>query len=54
MRKRLCTGQSMTEYLVVTSLLAIAVAIGPHSPLERLFDAFAEHYQQFTREVSRP
>lgn len=48
------TGQSATEYLVVVALLAIALALGPDSPLELLFRAFAERYQHFTHAMSRP
>jgi len=48
------SGQSATEYLVVVALLAIALAIGPDSPLELLFRAFAERYQNFTHAMSRP
>jgi hypothetical protein len=54
MRTRRCSGQSMTEYLILTSLLAIALAIGPDSPLEQLFKAFADRYQRFSQEVSHP
>jgi hypothetical protein len=47
-------GQSAVEYLAVVSLLALALAIGPDSPLEQLFRAFADHYQKFTYAMSRP
>ncbi len=47
-------GQSSAEYLIVVSLLALALTIGPDSVLEQLFRAFAEHYQKFTYAMSRP
>ena len=47
-------GQSALEYLIVVSLLALVLAIGPDSVLEQLFRAFADHYQKFTYSMSRP
>ena len=47
-------AQSSVEYLIVLSLLALALAIGPDSALEQLFRAFADHYQKFTYAMSRP
>jgi len=47
-------GQSLAEYLIVLSLVSMALAVGPNSPLERLFDALGERYQRFTAEVSKP
>lgn len=47
-------GQSAVEYLVVVSLLALALAIGPDSALETLFRAVSERYQMFTYAMSRP
>lgn len=47
-------GQSSVEYLIVVSLLALALSIGPDSALEQLFRAFADHYQKFTYAMSRP
>lgn len=47
-------GQSLAEYLVVLSLVSMALAVGPNSPLERLFDALGDRYQRFTAEVSKP
>jgi hypothetical protein len=47
-------GQSSTEYLVVVSLLAIALALGPNSPLEQLVRAFGDQYQRFSHAMSRP
>lgn len=44
----------MAEYLVVLSLVALALSTGPDSPLERLFEAMGERYQRFSTEVSRP
>jgi hypothetical protein len=49
-----CNGQSAVEYLVVVGLLSMALTIGPNSPLEQLFRAFAERYQSFTYSMSRP
>lgn len=47
-------GQSLAEYLVVLSLVSMALAVGPNSPLEQLFDALGDRYQRFTTEVSKP
>ena len=47
-------GQSAVEYLVVVSLLALALAVGPDSALESLFRAIGERYQTFTYAMSRP
>lgn len=47
-------AQSSVEYLIVVSLLAMALLIGPDSALEQLFRAFADHYQKFTYAMSRP
>jgi hypothetical protein len=38
----------------VLSLVSMALAVGPNSPLEQLFDAFGDRYQRFTTEVSKP
>lgn len=51
---RTSAGQSAVEYLVVLSLLALALVVGPDSALERLFRAFAEQYLQFSYAMSRP
>lgn len=47
-------GQSTAEYLVIVSLVALAVAIGPGSALEQLFGAIAQRYAAFTYAISRP
>lgn len=47
-------GQSLAEYLIVLSLVSMALAVGPNSPLEQLFDALGDRYQRFTAEVSKP
>jgi len=47
-------GQSSVEYLVVLALLSLALVVGPDSPLEQVFRAFAQRYQQFTYAISRP
>ncbi len=47
-------AQSSVEYLIVLSLLALALTIGPDSALEQLFRAFDDHYQKFTYAMSRP
>ena len=52
--KRRQRGQSITEYLLVAALLVMALAAGPGSALERLFDALGERYERFTHEASRP
>jgi hypothetical protein len=53
-RVSVLAGQSLAEYLVVLSLVSMALAVGPNSPLERLFDALGDRYQRFTAEVSKP
>ena len=58
-RTRVCTracvgGQGSVEYLVVLSLLSLALVVGPDSPLEQVVRAFADRYQQFTYAMSRP
>jgi hypothetical protein len=52
--RRRARAQSSVEYLIVLSLLALALSIGPDSALEQLFRAFADHYQKFTYAMSRP
>jgi hypothetical protein len=52
--KRFCEGQAMPEYLIVLSLLSFALLIGPDSPLEGLFTAFADYYSRFSYATSRP
>lgn len=47
-------GQSAVEYLVVVSLLALALVVGPESALERVFRAFADQYTKFSYAMSRP
>lgn len=47
-------GQSAVEYLMVVSLLSLALAVGPESALERLFRAFSDQYTKFTYAMSRP
>lgn len=51
---RAAAGQSAVEYLVVVSLLALALVIGPDSALEQLFRAFADQYLKFSYAMSRP
>ena len=52
-RRRL-RGQSLLEYLLVVGLTVIVLAIGPNSPLQRVFDAFGQRYQSYTEAMSRP
>ncbi len=47
-------GQSTAEYLVIVSLVALALAIGPNSALEQLFGAIAQRYAALTYAISRP
>jgi hypothetical protein len=47
-------GQSLAEYLVILSLVVLALAAGPDSPLERLFEAIGDRHQRFSTEISRP
>ena len=53
-RRRAQAGTTATEYLIVASLLAIAIAIGAERPLEQLARTIADHYQRFTYAVSLP
>ncbi|MCO5108384.1 MAG: hypothetical protein M9907_15080 [Burkholderiaceae bacterium] len=54
MRSRTQGGQSMLEYLIVLMLFVLALTAGPHSPLERLFEAFGDRYERFTHAMSMP
>ena len=47
-------GQTAFEYLVVLSLLALALVLGPDSPLEQLFGALHTRFESFTYALSRP
>lgn len=47
-------GQAAIEYLIVVALLALALTIGPQSPLEQLFRAVADRYERFSYALSRP
>lgn len=47
-------GQSAAEVLVVVALLSLALTIGPESPLEQVFRAFADRYARFSYAISRP
>lgn len=53
-RRSSSCGQSAVEYLVVVSLLALALVVGPESALERVFRAFSDRYAQFSYAMSRP
>ena len=39
---------------IVLMLFVLALAAGPHSPLERLFEAVGDRYQRFTHAMSMP
>ncbi|MCD6734838.1 MAG: hypothetical protein LT103_14730 [Burkholderiaceae bacterium] len=54
MRRQPMAGQSMVEYLIVLMLFVLALTAGPHSPLERLFEAFGDRYERFTYAMSMP
>lgn len=47
-------GQSTAEYVVIVTLVALAIAMGPRSALEQLFGAVAQRYASFTYAISRP
>lgn len=49
-----CKGQVMPEYVIAVALLSLVLVIGPNSPLEQLFNAFAGYYGKFTYAISRP
>jgi len=51
---RSCRGQTIVEYLLVVALFALAITVGPHSPLESFFEAMADRYQRFTETISMP
>jgi hypothetical protein len=47
-------GQAMPEYIVVLAIFSFVLIVGPNSPLESLFNAFADYYSRFTYASSRP
>jgi hypothetical protein len=48
------SGQAATEYLIATALLALAMALGNPSPLERIFLSVAQLYRSYTYSLSLP
>jgi Flp pilus assembly pilin Flp len=52
--KRMQFGQSMVEYLVLASLIGIALALGKPSILEQLINALQTAYQGFAMAMSMP
>lgn len=54
MRRRVPRGQSIVEILIVLALIVLALTAGPHSPLERLFEAFGDRYERYTHAISLP
>ncbi|HVL55150.1 MAG TPA: hypothetical protein VM491_01485 [Burkholderiaceae bacterium] len=53
-RPRSHCGHAATEYLIVASLLMLAIAIGADRPLEQLARAIADRYQKFSHGISLP
>jgi Flp pilus assembly pilin Flp len=53
-RSRLIRGQSAIEYLIGVSLVALALAAGPLSPLERLQTGLRDAWRSFSHALSRP
>lgn len=53
-RRRAQLGQSLIEYLLIVGLAVLVLAVGPSSPLQRVFDAFGQRYQTYTEAMSRP
>lgn len=53
-QEKLARGQTVVEYLLVVALFALAIVVGPDSPLERFFDAAGDRYQRFTAVISSP
>lgn len=53
-KKRRLRGQSSTEYVLIVTVLALALTVGRLSPLELLFRGFADRYEKFTYSISRP
>jgi Flp pilus assembly pilin Flp len=47
-------GQAMVDYLLVASLVALALSLGAGGPIERLVDAVKDRYARFTWSVSLP
>ena len=47
-------GQASMEVVVVTLLLALALVLGPNSPIERLFRAVFVYHAGYTAAISRP
>lgn len=54
MTRRVQRGQSAVEILIVLALLVLMLAVGPRSPLERLFQAFGDRYERYTHAMSLP
>ncbi|GAA4029573.1 hypothetical protein [Actimicrobium antarcticum] len=57
LRRRLCQGQSMVEYIVVCGALALTLGIGMAdntSILWQLVDAFQIAYRNFSYAISLP
>lgn len=51
---RRVAGQSLTEYLLLTSLIGLVLVVGQDSPLEVLFRALQSAYGRFTFAMSLP
>jgi hypothetical protein len=47
-------GQAMAEYLIIMAIFSMVLLLGPNSPLEALFNAFADYYNRFSYAISRP
>lgn len=52
--RRANSGQSLVEYLLIVGLAVMVLAVGPSSPLQRVFDALGQRYQSYTEAMSRP
>ena len=47
-------GQAASEYLILVSLLALALVVGPDSALEKLFRAVDQRMGEFSYAISLP
>jgi hypothetical protein len=52
--RRLSSGQSAIEVVLVLALVGLVFVMAPGSPLAQLASAFDTHYQRYTWALSQP
>jgi hypothetical protein len=52
--RRLSSGQSAIEVVLVLALVGLVFVMAPGSPLAQLASAFDTHYQRYTWAISQP